>query len=98
MPKFFQEEYRTIRNCKETCKVFTDGLLTFVMLDQHLFDYKSESEGGRVAGGIGVRQERQTCFFSAVDSIPLPPIRVESTEENSFQITTETVAQSLLLV
>ena len=31
------------------------------------FDYRSLSEGGLIAGGIGVRQGRQTCFFTAVD-------------------------------
>ena len=31
------------------------------------FDYRSVSEGGLVAGEIGVRQGRPTCSFKAVD-------------------------------
>ena len=35
-------------------------------------EYRSISEGCLVVGGIGVRQERQTCFFTAVYPINIP--------------------------
>ena len=44
----------SIANCKTMCKSPTVG-------------YRSISEGGLVAGGIGIQQRRPTCFFTGVD-------------------------------
>ena len=37
------------------------------MVGIHLLEYWSMCEGDRIAGGIGVQDGRQTCFFTSVD-------------------------------
>ena len=65
-------------NCTTTSKDPTDGLITFNHLGSTL-DFRSFSEGGLVAGGLGTQQGRQTCFLTVVDpvSIPILTPRVE---------------------
>ena len=68
--KFTQVDNTLLPNSKARCLFLTDGLIILVTLDLRLIAGPCVKEVSS-QGGIGVREEGQTCFFTAIDSIDL---------------------------
>ena len=56
-----------IQDCKTMCLSFTDGRITFITPDHRIITSPFEKELVLIAGGLGFRDGRPTCFFTAVD-------------------------------
>ena len=69
----------------------------FITLDQRLIA-GLHLKGGPVAGGIGVREGRQTCFGTHGSINADTSIRTERADNHSIQINMETEAQRSILV
>ena len=74
--KATQEDYKLIPNCQAMCLFLTDGPIIFVAWDHRLIAGPF-CEGGLIAGGIGVREGRQTCFFTVSAERSLLTLRHE---------------------